>query len=527
MNDDEGCADGVQPSRPGRWRRGELFAAATLAAAAGTAAIVASRHGPLLSPDSVTYLATAEHLHRGRGFMDFSGEPMTVFGPVYPLVLAPGGASLGWVRATGAIGAALVTLACFALARRRSTAPVALAAAAVVALAASTVLVAGTAWSETAYTAIGLAMLLVLTAGRPTTWRCAGAGALAGLGFLTRYAGAGLVLTGALALLLGSDIATAWRARLRAVVVFGAAAALTIAPWVVRNLAATGEALGPRFSGGTDDGLGTLLHRPVIALGRVVTGDHWDSPLVHLLGWAAVAAIGSGVVLVIARVTHRRSVRTFDVAAVALAATCVVVPVLARALTANDIEQRVMSPTFSALVLLVVIAVETARTARLRVVRFGTPVLAATLALASLGRGVVEVADFPDLVPASSANRGAFSPQLHDAIDALPPDVHLLTNSPQRVWWQNRREPTLFAFTQPRAGNSHYPLPADDVVALACDGDTYLAWFSGLLNAGGGPEERRPDLLEVVRLDVVETMPGGTLYAVATIDPGVCPPRST
>ncbi len=159
--------------------------------------------------------------------------------------------------------------------------------------------------------------------------------------------------------------------------------------------------------------------------------------------------------------------------------------------------------------------------------RIGVPILAAALAVVSIGRGVTEIDGFPRFLRSSAANREAYSPMLHDAIDALPADAHILTNNPQRVWWLNRREPTLFAFTQPRAGNSHYPLTAEEVLALACAGDTYLAWFSGLLNAGFGPEERRPDLFEVVRLDVLETVGGGTLSRVEPVAPDSCPPRST
>lgn len=531
MNADEGCAGAGPPDSPSAGvpsrRRAEWVVAGAIAAAAGAAVLLATRQGPLLSPDSVTYLATAEHLRSGGGFTDFTGEPMTVFGPVYPLLLAPGGTSLGWVRTVGAAGTAAVALTFFALARRRTTAVIALVATAVVALAASTVWVGSTAWSETTYTAIGLGMLVVLTGGRPTPRRVAAAGVLAGLGFLTRYAGAGLVLTGAIALLVGRTEGSTWRTRARSVVVFGVAAAATVVPWVARNLAATGEALGPRFSGGAADDLPTLLHRPITALGRVVTGEHRDGALVSSVGWITVVAIVFAVAWLAWRLVRRRDIRTLDAAAVALATTCVIVPLVARALTANDIEQRVMSPTLSALALLGVIAVDAARAARARGVRLVVPALAVALALVSVVRGADEVDDLPRLLWGSSANREVYSPQLHDAIDALPPGIHLLTNNPQRVWWQHRREPTLFAFTRPRAGNSHYPLPAADVLDLACDGDTYLAWFVGLANAGEGPEERRPDLLRVVRLDPVREVAGGTLYEVLPLDPTACPARST
>lgn len=530
MNGDEGCPTAAgNPQAARAWIVTGLLA--TLAAAAS---LVASRGGPMLSPDSMTYLATADHLRRGLGFTDFTGEAMAVFGPVYPLVLTPGGTSLGWIRATGALAAAATVALVHVLARRRVRPVVAAAAAAMVALGATSVSVSATAWSETMYVAIGLGMLLVLTGGHLTARRCACAGALAGLGFLTRYAGVGLVLTGAVVVgvaLFGSstsDRRGRGRNQLRTAGAFVGAAALVVAPWIVRNLVETGTALGPRFSGGAPDSLSTLLRLPVIALGWVVTGETGDTGLIMTSGRLAVAGIAVAWIAVAVRaVRARRLPATFDIGVIVLAATCVVVPVVARAVTANDIEQRVMSPTFTALVLLAALATEAGLRVRRPPVRWVAATLAVLALAGSAWRGLVTVNDFPDRLWASSANRDVYSPQLHDAIDALPADVHLLTNNPQRTWWQNRREPTRFAFTRPRAGNSHYPLDADELLHLSCDGPTVLAWFPGLLNAGDGPEERRPDLLEVVRLTTRLEVAGGTLYDVTPLDPAGCADPST
>lgn len=511
-----------------------------LATVAAAASLVASRHGPLLSPDSITYLASADHVHHGMGLTDFTGEPMAVFGPVYPLLLAPGGASLGWVRVIGAAAAGIAVALFHVLARRRVRPLVAAIATAVVALGATSIAVSATVWSETVYVAISLGMLVVLTGGACTVRRCVAAGALAGLGFLTRYAGAGLVLTGALAVAVASvdqalGAATVLRERLRRTGAFVVAAGVVVAPWVVRNLAETGNALGPRFSGGAPDSLGVLLRRPVVALGMVVTGNRTESGLVVAAGRLVIAAvIVAAVVLAVRAVRRRQLPAVLDTGVVGLAFTCIGVPVIARALTANDIEQRVMSPTFTPVVLLAAIATEVALRRRhagptpsdrpgSAAIAWGAVAIAVLLVAGSVWRGAVAVADFPDRLWASSANRSSYSAALHDAIDALPADVHLLTNNPQRTWWQNRREPTLFAFTRPRAGNSHYPIPADELLALACDGPTVLAWFPGLVNAGDGPEERRPDLLAVVTLTETLDVAGGVLYAVEPVDPGACP----
>ena len=61
-----------------------------LALSAATAVLVATRHGPLLSPDSVTYYSMGRNLALGRGYVDLTGTPDTTFAPGYPVVLAVG-----------------------------------------------------------------------------------------------------------------------------------------------------------------------------------------------------------------------------------------------------------------------------------------------------------------------------------------------------------------------------------------------------------------------------------------------------
>ena len=129
----------------------------------------------------------------------------------------------------------------------------------------------------------------------------------------------------------------------------------------------------------------------------------------------------------------------------------------------------------------------------------------------------------PEIVAIGAGSRTQFSPELFDLIDQLPRDAHVLTNSPQRVWWQSHREPTLFAFTRPRAGNSNYPLSPAETLRYACMTHTYLAWFGSLGNAGDGPQDRRPDLAAIVNLTLVDTVSGGEMYLLSAHDPTQCP----
>jgi hypothetical protein len=62
-----------------------------------------SRHGIGLSPDSVGYLAVAQHLLEGKGFLSYRGEPFVLQPPLYPLVIATISFLLGSTPATSAL----------------------------------------------------------------------------------------------------------------------------------------------------------------------------------------------------------------------------------------------------------------------------------------------------------------------------------------------------------------------------------------------------------------------------------------
>jgi hypothetical protein len=196
----------------------------------------------------------------------------------------------------------------------------------------------------------------------------------------------------------------------------------------------------------------------------------------------------------------------------------VFLPMLTRAISANDIEQRVMAPVMIAAVYVVIVTVSyiPANPAVLT--------LGGVAAVLWVGTGLNAAQEFPERAEASIVNRNeASAAALHDAVDGLPADAVILTNSPQRVWWHNHRDPVSFAFTRPRPGNSHYPLDAEHTLAAACTGDAVLVWFAELVNAGDGPEERRPDLLELVRLTLDTPVEGGAIYSITPVDPAACP----
>jgi 4-amino-4-deoxy-L-arabinose transferase-like glycosyltransferase len=498
------------------------YIVAGIAVAVALAVLWATRVDPVLSPDSITYLSTAANLRAGRGFVDFTGEAMAVFPPLYVLLLAPGGRSLLWARLVGAAALAGCAVGMWALLRHRVDPVLALVAAGVFAFSTVLVRIAGTVWSEVPYIAIALAALVVATRPRPSDRWAALAGALAGLGFLMRYAAVGLVFTVVVAVALSSAALGASLAA-RRVAVAGGVAALVVAPWIVRNLVVVGEPLGPRFEGGAGEAITVSIERALAAIGQSIIGDSRPDGTARAWGLAVALSIVVFAVVAVVRLAvrpaeerWRRSLVT-DVAVGVFGLTSMALPVITRSISANDIEIRVMSPVFVATVYVVFVAVSYVPS------NPASATLGVVVVLIWVGATWAAMMDFPDRARLSIIDRDEFSAAMHDEIDALPDDALILSNSPQRVWWHNDRQPVSFAFTRPRPGNSHYPLDADQVLAAACTGEARLAWFPGLLNAGEGPEERRPDLLEVVRLEPVVTVEGGVVYAVSPIDPAACP----
>jgi hypothetical protein len=473
---------------------------------------IATRHDPLLSPDSITYLSAADHIRAGGGITDFTMKPLAVFGPIYPFLLAPGGRSLVWASIVGAASIAAGAALMWVVLRQRVRPIMAVGGALAFGASQGLVRMASVVWSEAPYAAISLAMFVVLSRRSLTTRMAAIGGLIAGVGFLTRYAGLGLVATGGAMVL-----AMVWpgRDRDRALKQIGAFAAGAIAIssiWVIRNLIETGQPLGPRFEGGANEPLTTTIRLAFSGTGNIVVGDGWSSTATSRFGIAIAIAIALVAVLAV----RGRKAVSLDIGIAAFAATSLVVPIIARRLTANDIELRVMSPMLIPVVYFATVAFD-------RVCNARTTAVAGTVLLGWwIYQGAAFAVRFPDLAPGGSGYKPQFSVQLYDVIDALPRDATVLTNNPQRVWWFTDREPTLFAFTRPRAGNSHYPLDAAHTLDQVCTGHAYLAWFDGLQNAGEGPAERRPDLLELVDLQLVQSVPRGELYLLAPRDPSRC-----
>jgi hypothetical protein len=352
---------------------------------------------------------------------------------------------------------------------------------------------------------------------KPTTIRSAAIGGLlAGIGFLTRYAGVGLVATGAVMIAASTWVARDRRAFVRQLGAFTTGAVAISSIWIIRNLVETGQPLGPRFEGGANEPLSRTIRLALIGTGHIVVGDGWSEAARARIGTAVLIALA----LLVAIALRSRKAIALDIGMATFAAMSFVVPIVARLATANDIELRVMSPMLIPVIYMASVTLDRLCNRRSLAVA-GTALLGWWMY-----QGVAFAARFPDLETGGAGYKPQFAPRLYDIVDALPADARILTNNPQRVWWFTHREPTLMAFTRPRPGNSHYPLDAAHTVQEACSGRAYLAWFDSLQNAGASPQERRPDLVTVVDLHLETSVPGGDLYLLTPLDTSSCRPDS-
>ncbi|MBX3003846.1 MAG: hypothetical protein KF828_07810 [Anaerolineales bacterium] len=208
--------------------------------------------GPGLSTDGARYLSTAENLAAGRGLVDYLGEPLVHWPPLYPALLSGLHWLSGWdvlklaqILNSLAFGGVILLSGVF-LWRALLGQPVfALWASAVVATALPLLEVSANVASDPLFMLCVLLWLLVAqqyAAGRATRhfWQMA---ALAAAACFLRYAGAALVMSGALVVLLAWR--PQWRGALRWATAYGLASGLPIGLWaILHNYRLSGLLLG-------------------------------------------------------------------------------------------------------------------------------------------------------------------------------------------------------------------------------------------------------------------------------------------
>jgi len=229
-----------------------------------------SSFGLGVSPDSVTYISTAQNVLMGRGFitagpgaMPVDPQPLLVFPPLFPLIVAlfgTAGADLFAItRYLNAflLGAVLI-LVCFTLSDTTHRRVLWALGAAVVFLSPQLRQVFSFAWSEPLFilfTLLTFALFRSYTI-LPGVTPLLGAGITAAAAFLTRYIGVTLPACGVLIILCNTRLQ--FRRRTRDAALFALVAVLPSAAWMTRNWLISGTLtdLRPPASATVEDLLG-------------------------------------------------------------------------------------------------------------------------------------------------------------------------------------------------------------------------------------------------------------------------------
>ena len=223
----------------------------------GTAHILVrtAPYGAAIDPHSIVFLSTALNFLAGEGWRDLVGDPMVLWPPLFPLLLA----AFGWVGIepleagrwinAAAFGLTILVAGCWLRSNLRSQWLV---------LAATATFAASLPLSDLAsrfmteplfvlFTVLALMQLGAFLNGKtdaPLWW----AAVFTALAALTRYPGVVLIGTGIFVLLVRR--APPLAARLKHAVVFGAVSSMPLAGVLTRNWAVSGTLTGERIGSG-------------------------------------------------------------------------------------------------------------------------------------------------------------------------------------------------------------------------------------------------------------------------------------
>lgn len=204
------------------------------------ALIATSQYGIGLSADSVTYLAGAQNIAAGRGYVNFDGAPILAFPPLFSTMIAIFSAGLfdptGVARFLNAFCFGLIVfLTAHWLFRNLRSFLLALLGATAVLFSIPLIGISVYAWAEPLFVLLTMLMLLQIESARstdsPASWVLAGT--FASLAVLDRYAGIIVVITGMI--LLAAKRSNSIASVVQRLSVFLFIALLPICLWFYRN----------------------------------------------------------------------------------------------------------------------------------------------------------------------------------------------------------------------------------------------------------------------------------------------------
>lgn len=495
-----------------------------LAAGAMALAVVATGHGPGLSPDSASYLSTARNLAARGDLLAFNGVELTFFPPGLSTVLAGfvrGGIdavdAARWVNVL-ALGA-IVVLSHLLLRRHvRSTLVLGLSTGLV---AASPVLLAhaSMALSEPLFIVATLVALLlledVLESGATRLPILFPSAVLAWIAFMLRYAGLALVVTGFL-VVLAARVRTGAKGRAAAAACAYAAAAVSVpALWMARNLLEGTDPLGNRAGGST--GLWSNTRDAVRVVSRWLIPDRIPTVVGSVAVLVAVVTIG----LTIWRASRGndgdRAAAWALFPVVAFAVISGGTMLVASLAAVEHLNERYLAPLLVPLVVLVAWTVDRLSAARRTRVNPTTMVAVGALALwilVSVAHSV-SIADDRARTGVGFASTAWDRSELAVRAARAPARSLVFSNDHYALYLLTGRQPVL---ASPRSVPGLPVEELEDVrhlVRRSCEGGVLLAWFES--DPGRTQIAARvglDDLRTVLSLETVATVDDGQLFRV-------------
>jgi hypothetical protein len=498
------------------------------AALAAAATWIATRHGPGMSPDSVTYLSAARNLASGHGYTDFTGQALTTFPPGFPSLVAVAkvlGASVATgTRIVNAVSFGAIVLLAWVLVRRHvSSLLIALGTTALVAISPALINIASNAWSEPLYCALVLAFILALedatTPGGHQARSIGAAAVLAGLAFLARYAGLSLLIVGSLALVT-SSYREGVRAAARRLAEFWIVGLLIPALWLLRNAGSgTRFIFGPRVA--APDTWGSFIGRFVNGVLGLFTpnGVTMTTALVAVL----LGLGGLGAYVARYRRTDPVPLRSSPVLVLGLYVSVYsVVVVVAGKAAGASVDQRIVSPIYLPALILgaVLFEVTIRRLARLGERRWVAlaPGLVVLVALAYVASTAVSFAsqtwrNGETARGYTKTNSAGF--QLVRSVEALGPRAFVATNRPWTLFAATGRQPIVPSPGVVAPELALTPILVSQLASQACNRPVYLAWFTYAAQWPYTPAR----LAAHLDLDPLQKLSDGVLYSVRSSEP--------
>lgn len=469
-------------------RRCSGWVAFGLALVAAAATLIATRHGPQVTADSITYISAARNLADGDGIVDFTGQPLTAFPPGFAAILAFGdffgiGAEDS-ARIVNALAYAAIVLLAFVLLRRHvDTRWIVYGATVLVAISPPLLAVADRVWSEPLFVALALVFLLALERTIDSPRRTAApivvCAVLVWPAFLVRYAAIALVAAGALALTIDA-IRRGSRSAVWRPVLFCATALVVPIGWILRNWATGEDLMGPRVANDLS------LTRVGWTAVRHVAGLMFVPSAPVAIRAMFVGTVLAAAALLVALIARRVGDGVRDrpvpsmVPLVSFVVVYVVFSAVSHRIAGSSLDSRILVPIHVPAVILGARGCDELVSRLTNAPRWGVKALAAI----STAWLLLIAARFIDLVDkygsATTTPRELSGQTLEGRVAALDQRALVVTNDPWRLAYGSGREPIHLSPGRLIPALSHRPIPLGDVIeAVECAATpVFLVWFS-------------------------------------------------